>query len=70
MREPCEGRLEREEEDRGHDKSETVHREVVVDTMHQEVKGKESGSVGEVEVNMEEEPVEGVFQESPDDVAK
>ena len=53
MCEPCEGRLEREEEDGGHNKSEAVHREVVVDTVHQEVEGEEGGGVGEVEVDVE-----------------
>ena len=70
MREPRKGRLEDEEKDRGHDKSETVHGEVMMDAVHQEVEGKERGRVGKVEVNMEEEPVEGIFQERPDNVAK
>ena len=67
--ETCEGKGEDKEEDRGHDEAQAVHWEVVVHAVREEVKHEECGLVWKESVNVEQESVEGVFEDSPNDVA-
>lgn len=65
-----ERRLEQEEQRRRHDESQSVHREVVVDAVQEEVEHERPVSIGEVVVDVEEESVERVLEDGPDDVAR
>lgn len=69
VRELGEWRFEDEEQKRGHDESESVHGEVVVDPMKEEVKEHRPVGIGKVVVDVKEESVKGVFEDRPDDVA-
>ena len=50
--------------------SSPVHGHVVVDTVHQEVQGKEERCIGEHLVDVEEEAMEDILQERPDEVTE
>lgn len=41
----------------------------MVNTMHQEMQGQEHRRVGQPLIDVEEEPMQGVLEERPDDVA-
>lgn len=69
MGELSKGVAEDEEEQRGHDKTQSVHGEIVVNAVKEEVEREEHGLVGQDVVDVEEEAVNGVFQQSPDDNA-
>lgn len=62
-------RFEDKEQRRRHDEPESVHREVMVDSVEEEMEHKGPVGIGEVVVDVEEEAVEGVFEDRPDDVA-
>ena len=66
FRERC---LESEEEGGWHDETETVHGEVVVDTVKEEVEHESPVGIRKEVVDVEEESVESVFENSPDQVA-
>ncbi len=47
-----------------------VHREIMVDSMHQEVESEERRCVWKNFIDVEQKPVQGVFQQCPDEIAK
>ena len=53
------------EHDWWHDQTVWVHWQVVVNTVHQEVKGDEEGVVWQVVIHVEQKSVEDVLQETP-----
>ena len=69
MGESGERRFKDEEEQGRHDEAETVHRQVVMDAVQQEVKHDCPVGIRKVVIDVEEEAVEGVFEDGPDDVA-
>lgn len=58
-----EGRLEGDEEGRGHDEAKAVHGDVVVDAVEEEVGGEGDAVVREVLVDVEKEAVHAVFED-------
>lgn len=69
MSEFGEWRLEDEKESGRHDQSQSVHGQVMVDTVQEEVKHHGPVGIGEIVVDVEEETVQGVFQDGPNDIA-
>lgn len=65
-----ERRLEGEEQQRWHDQPESVHGQVMVDPVEQEMEHESPVPVGQVVVDVEEEAVERVLEDSPDHVAE
>lgn len=70
MREAGERVAEGEEEDGWHDEAEAVHRDVVVDTVQEEVQRQRVRVIRQVVVQVEEEAVHDVFDERPEQVAE
>lgn len=70
MRKTSKRRLQDEEEERRHDKTEAVHGKVVVHTVKKEVEHEGPVAVREVVVQVEEEAVKDVLQQRPDQVTR
>jgi hypothetical protein len=68
VRELGEGSLQTKEEGGRHDESQLIHGKVVVDAVEEEVKEHRPVLVRQIVVDVEEEAVEGVFEDGPDDV--
>jgi hypothetical protein len=64
-----EWRFEKEEQGRRHDETQSVHGEVMVDTVEKEMEHQRPVGVREQVVNVEEESVEGVLEDRPEYVS-
>jgi hypothetical protein len=51
-------------------RNELVHRQIVVDPMRQEMQRQENRSIRQQAIDMEQEPMEAVFQQGPDHVSQ
>ena len=65
-----EGVRQDEEQQRGHDKPQTVHGQIMVNSVQEEVQRQRPRCIREVIVNMEQEPMESILQDSPHQVTK
>lgn len=65
----CHWERQREKEHRWHNESESVHGQIVVNTMGKEMNKEESRSVREEPVDVEQEPMEAILEQRPHDVA-
>lgn len=61
----CERIRENAEQDRGHDESQAIHRKIMMDPMEEEMQHKEERSVGEESIDVKEESMKGILQDSP-----
>ena len=69
MRQLRERRLQQRKQHRRHHQPKAVHRQVMVHAVHEEVQHERERVVRQVVVEVEEEAVEKVLEERPDDVA-
>jgi len=60
--------LQHREESWGHDQSQSIHRHVMMNAMQQEVQSHEDRHVRQVIIDVEQEAMQGIFEEGPDDI--